>query len=1341
MAVEAAPGEYLYRSFDKAQNHPDIDGNMIVWEDDRNDQKDIYFGTIDAFRSSLGYTGERITDNPDSEERPSISGDYIAWQVNRSGNWDIYLYERSTGDGKQLTNDTGKQWLPIVRGDYVAWYDSSSGRTNIVLYDIARNVTAVIDCDAKTTIPGGATEFKPALSEKYVAWIEESDQKVHYYDITADEIAGLVSTSMQIQSWPSLSGSLIAWEDYRHGEAEIYMTDLDNPSGGVQRITNASNYQVSPAISENIIAWEDQRDGPRSIYMYDLSNGEEMSVFVPEDVYDEQLYPAVSGNAIVWQRGASPNSNLYIVVYEPGEPVEPVATSIEVTPTTATLAVNDTVEFSATVLDQFDEELPGVAVTWTSTNETVGTINETGTFTALAEGIVAITATADGISGSAAVAVSAEESVLESITVAPTAAALEINDTELFEATALDQFGNAMTGVEVTWTSSNTTVGTIAENGTFTALAAGTATITAAADEVSGTATVTVNGEEPVEPVTTSITVAPTTTTLEINGTEQFSATALDQFGSAMTGVSVTWASGNATVGTIDEDGLFTALAEGTATITATAENKFAEATVTVTAEESVLTGITVAPATPTLAIDETESFTATILDQFGSTMTDIDVEWASSNETVGTIDTNGLFTALAEGTANVTATADEVSGTATVTVTAGGPAEPVATRIEVAPLTTAATVNETVNFSAMVYDQFDAELPEAAVEWTSSNETIGTIDANGTFTALAAGITTVTATAGDAFASAVVTVSAEEPVLESIRITPPEATLAIGDTQQFMMTARDQDGAVMTGINVEWTSSDETVGTIDADGVFTALAEGTADVTATAENVTATATITVNDEEPALASIAVAPSAITLGSGETATFIATALDQFGTDMADVEIDWTSSDETVGTIDADGVFSAVADGMTTITATAGNITGTAEVTVTTASSGVAVSPSAITLDIGASQQFTATVYDLEGNVTTGAEVTWESSDEAVGTIDVDGLFSPLAEGTATITATAGNETGTATVTVESSQVAMRIEIEPATATILPEETQAFTATVFDQRDNAMDWIKVTWSSSNPEVGTIDRAGLFGAFAEGSTDVTASAGDAAETAAVTVSATVVPEPTPGNGGGGGGGGGGGDSAPSFSAGIRENLRSGETFAFSELTTTSVSSVNVTAASTIPKMMLTVKKANAPSAAEPPTGDVYEYIEITPQWVGPNQIGNATVFFSVPADWLESHNATAEDVMLMRYVDGAWQPLETEVIGEENGRYNFRATTPGFSVFAIAAPPVSVIASAEELNVTAEVTETPEVTGTPEETGNVTTEPTEAVPATTPAAPLVYAPLLAPLAFLLWAKKRH
>ncbi|MCK9306507.1 MAG: PGF-pre-PGF domain-containing protein, partial [Methanoculleus sp.] len=267
------------------------------------------------------------------------------------------------------------------------------------------------------------------------------------------------------------------------------------------------------------------------------------------------------------------------------------------------------------------------------------------------------------------------------------------------------------------------------------------------------------------------------------------------------------------------------------------------------------------------------------------------------------------------------------------------------------------------------------------------------------------------------------------------------------------------------------------------------------------------------------------------------------------------------------------------------------------------------------------------------------------------------------------------------------------------------------------------------------VGTLDATGLFVASGTGTTAVMARAGSVEATAAVTVTAAPTPEPTaePTTPVSAGSGDSGGDSSPTFDAGMHENLAAGQTFTFSS-TTSSVGNVSITAANAIPKLMLTVKKTT-PSATEPPAGDIYEYVEITLFWANPDDIDNATIEFTILTAWLEDHDMTPEDVRLMRCVDGAWQPLDTVVLGEENGKYRFRATTPGFSTFAVVAAPVSVTALAEELNVTTEVT------GTPEVTGNVTTEPTEAVPATTPTAPLVYAPLLAPLAFLLWARKNH
>ena len=1435
LAVEIAPGgarEFVSLDGDE---HPDIDGNMIVWERSLlKGPKDIYC------MATSGNDIRRLTDDDASQERPSISGDHVAWQDNRNGNWDIYLYSFSENRTRQLTSDSADQWLPVVHGNYVVWYDNTGGQTDIVLYDIvAGKEKTTIVCNP--VLGGDVTKFKPALSDEYVAW-EEAGSGLMLYEI-ATGARRAVSPSTMPQSWPSISGDLIAWEDYRWGEAwqsAIYLRNIE--TGRERQLTTLSNEQVSPALSESIIAWEDKRDERWSIYMYDLSDGvEEMSV---PTTGGEQLYPAVSGNTIVWQKGRGEFANICVYTYVPGEPVRTV-TRIEVEPSGATMDIGEEVKFNATCYDEDGVVIPGLKVAWSCSSDTLGFLDPGGYFLAYEAGTATITAATAGVTGTATVTVNAGKPVIDQITVAPATVTLEIDGAQQFSATAFDESGNKMNGVDFAWSCSNETVGEIDADGLFTALAAGTTTVTATAGDITGTATVTVSTEAPVA---TTIVIEPPTTTLEVDGTRQFTATVLDQFGGEMADDTVEWTCSNETVGTIgSSSGLFTALAAGTATVTATADGITETATVTVTAEAPVepeLKDITVTPTTAALEIGGTERFAATALDQNGLEITGVEFAWSCSDETVGEIDADGLFTARAAGTATVTAKAvtakaGDLSGTATVTVNAEeppvGPEEPVLTSITVTPPRATLDVDDIQKFIVTAYDQNGNAMSAGEVAWSCSDEGVGTVDGGGVFTAKAAGTATVTITAGNCSAEAPVTVNAEEPALAKIAVVPSAATLEVGDELAFDAVAFDRLGNIVPDAEITWECSDECVGMIDECGVFTALAAGTATVTACGDGAEGTATVTVNCDDPTVTRIVVTPPAITLAEGDTAAFTATALDQDGCEMPDVKIEWECSDETVGEVDSTGFFTALAAGTATVTASAGGVAGTADVEVTDESTGVVVSPSAIILDAGETWEFT--VYDLQDNA--GSSVAWSCADPGVGEIDESsGLFTALAAGTATVTATVAGEnetaTGTATVTVRSTTpelarievgpsdfcipagntlaltargfdqygfpmdvdvtwessdpcvgtigecngvftaicdgevrliasadgvsgsacvtvlpslpVPACIEVEPAEAALAPGEARAFTATVFDQCGNVMDWVRVAWSCSNPGVGTIDRAGLFAAFAEGTADVTACAGGVEGTAPVTVTAAPTTEPTPdpttepanpGSGGGStnrGWSDGGGDSGPTFFAGICENLRGGEMHTFSGITISSVDSIGITASDNIPKLMVTVKKTGCPNLAEPP-GDTYEYIEIAVSWVNQRDISGATVTFTIPAKWLDEHGILPEDVRLMRYVDGGWQILETEVVGEESGLYRFRATTPGFSTFAIAAMPENVTvtaaanATAEETNVTATMTE------------EATTEPTTAVPTTTPTAPLVYAPFLAPLGFLLWRRRKN
>ena len=128
----------------------------------------------------------------------------------------------------------------------------------------------------------------------------------------------------------------------------------------------------------------------------------------------------------------------------------------------------------------------------------------------------------------------------------------------------------------------------------------------------------------------------------------------------------VTWESSNTSVATVDANGLVTAVSAGTATITATADGKSATCTVTVTAATVPVTGVTMNKTSTSLYVGDTETLTATVAPD---NATNRAVTWASSNPSVAKVE-NGVVTALACGTAVITATTQDGNHTATCAVT-----------------------------------------------------------------------------------------------------------------------------------------------------------------------------------------------------------------------------------------------------------------------------------------------------------------------------------------------------------------------------------------------------------------------------------------------------------------------------------------------------------------------------------------------------------------------------------------------------------------------------------------------------------------------------------------------
>ena len=174
----------------------------------------------------------------------------------------------------------------------------------------------------------------------------------------------------------------------------------------------------------------------------------------------------------------------------------------------------------------------------------------------------------------------------------------------------------------------------------------------------------------------------------------------------------------------------------------------------------------------------------------------------------------------------------------------------------------------------------------------------------------------------------------------------------------------RDQDSTVMTRVTVTWTTSANSVATVDAAGVVTAKGNGTATIMASAGSASGSAVVTVTQT---VASVEVSPLVAELTAwGETVQLTAEALDANGHEVVGAVFLWESTDVPVATVDAAGVVTA------TITASAGSASGSAVVTVTQTVASVEVSPLVAELTAwGETVQLTAEALDANGHKMVG----------------------------------------------------------------------------------------------------------------------------------------------------------------------------------------------------------------------------------------------------------------------------------------------------------------------------------------------------------------------------------
>jgi uncharacterized protein YjdB len=824
--------------------------------------------------------------------------------------------------------------------------------------------------------------------------------------------------------------------------------------------------------------------------------------------------------------------------------VQPVA-RVTVSPAASSLLVGQTATLTATLEAADGTPLGGRAVAWSSADPGVATVaagnGATATVTAVGAGSTTITAVSEGVSGTATVGVAEP---VASVTVTPPSANLAPGGTQTFQAELRSASGTVITGRNIVWTSSDPNVFALsATSGASVggnAGAAGSATITATSEGVSGSATVGV-----AEPVA-SVTVTPPNASLAPGGTQTFQAELRSASGAVITGRTIAWTSSDPNVfalaATSGASVSGTAGTSGSATVTATSEGVSGGAGVTVTLNVG---SVTIAPnPPPDLLPGQRADLTATVRAANGTVLTDRPVTWtvdpaALSIGTSGSMNDRARITALAPTctgescTTTVTAAADGTNAQVQVRVL-----KAVAT-IAVSPQAPMVSAGGTVALTATLRAADGTVLTGRALTWSSLTPALATVDpATGVVTAAsdpscAAGSETCAATiratapndagTGSDDVRQDVSVHVRKRVA-TVTVTPPSSSIAEGGAQQLTATVRAADGTVLTQRPTSWSAAPQGVVTLTpatgATTTATGVAAGTATVTATAEGVSGNAQVTV---VPRVASVTVVPNAVTLAPGAPQTFTAELRDTSGGLLTGRPVSWSSSDQAVFNLSSSAGPSvagvAGSDGTATVTATAEGVSGTATVTVLTPVATVTVVPQTADLAPGDVQTFTAELRAANGTQLTGRTVTWHTTDANVFALSATAGESvggaAVGTGSATVVATSEGRVGTATVSV--SAVVHSVTIVPNAVTLTPNAAQSFTAELRDINGNLVTGQAIDWDSNNTSVfalSTTSGPTVSGtALGVGVATITATAAGVSGTASVTVTPVPAPPPVP------------------------------------------------------------------------------------------------------------------------------------------------------------------------------------------------------------------------------------
>lgn len=524
----------------------------------------------------------------------------------------------------------------------------------------------------------------------------------------------------------------------------------------------------------------------------------------------------------------------------------------------------------------------------------------------------------------------------------------------------------------------------------------------------------------------------------------------------------VLWSSSDERIVTVSDEGQVTGVAIGTAFVTCVTEDGAYRATCRYVVIRALIpvTSITLSETAKTLEEGQSFKLTATVLPADADDKT---VLWVSDKPAIATVDNNGNVVAISKGTANITAVNNVVSNPCVVTVT---PPVVHVTNVQLDLTNIQLDVGKTQQLTATV---LPTNADNKNVTWKSSATSIATVSSTGLVTCIAAGNATITVTTEDGGYSATCAVKVVVPVIAVTGVTIDNGSTAdvdVGDTLQLSATVTPANA---TNKKVTWSTSNPDAVTVDATGLVTGVANGTGVVTVTTEDGGFTASITISVAVPH-----VAVTGVTITEGASGDVVSTK--QLTAVVAPANatvktVTWSSSDATVATVSNTGLVTALKPGATTITVTTTEGAFTATYDVTVPAVGSLTTDSIGNVLVGNSIQLTYTTNPAGAPLT---DIVYSSSDEAVATVDANGLITVHTTGSPTISMSA-KWYGTSVSDGSGLNNSYELSVTTASTSAIDKGTSATSVDATVEPDFAKDDpdYVLEYYSTDPAIATVD----------------------------------------------------------------------------------------------------------------------------------------------------------------------------------------------------------------------------------------------------------------------------